>query len=161
MKTIIFHSFSQRIILLILVLIFVFGATLKAQNRQMDAKKFINHTNLVLRETAKIVKKNRVYTGNFTKAVRHQKLAITLYRNGEIKKAVKHSYRARQLSVLCIKANRTNIDKALETNKVEQRSVGRYTLKDEEQLDGEIQGNTSSDEDSVNQIEKEIQDITE
>lgn len=76
-----------------------------SQVKQEQAKRIIRRTAVVIKAAHRKVKEGKIYTGNFARAIAHQKFARKLYRSGKYFKAIHHSRRARHLAILAIKAN--------------------------------------------------------
>ena len=83
-------------------------AAVKAHHRasMKQAYKFFKRTNIALFAAQKALKKNHVYTGDFGKAVAHQRLAKKYLNAHKPNKAIYHSKRARQLAKKVIVANK-------------------------------------------------------
>ncbi|HCQ28851.1 MAG TPA: hypothetical protein DIU39_01110, partial [Flavobacteriales bacterium] len=82
----------------------------KAHHRasMKQAYKFFKRTNIALFAAQKALKKNHVYTGDFGKAVAHQRLAKKYLNAHKPNKAIYHSKRARELAKKVIAANKGN-----------------------------------------------------
>jgi len=79
-----------------------FGSTPEQNNTAL----FINESNQVLYTALKAFRKNNVKTnGKLAKAIDHQKYARKMYYNKKYKKAILHSWKARRLAFIVIKAN--------------------------------------------------------
>jgi hypothetical protein len=80
----------------------------KAQHRasMKHAFKFFKRTNMVLIEAQKALRKNKVYTGDFGKAVAHQRMAKNYLKARKPNKAIYHSKRARELAKKVLIANK-------------------------------------------------------
>ncbi|MCO6499066.1 MAG: hypothetical protein J5I47_01670 [Vicingus serpentipes] len=79
------------------------------QVRKIDnvrALRVIRRTNLTIRHAQKMVYANKVYTGDFSKAVHHQRYAKVLLRRGKSHRAMLHSRLARQFAFQAIKHNK-------------------------------------------------------
>lgn len=105
----------KKIVLLLLLLVQVVQAQNKIPPRQ-KAKDVIRKTANVIHKAREQVKINKVYTGHLSKAVRHQKFARVLFREGKYGKAMQHSRRARQLAYESLKANKGKIEKEMESD---------------------------------------------
>ncbi|MDD5066653.1 MAG: hypothetical protein PHF84_06360 [bacterium] len=81
-------------------------AVQKRMVKKITARKVIKKTAVLILRAYKIVKENKVYTGNLARAISHQKYAKKLYLGKVFNGAVYHSLRARKLALLAIKANR-------------------------------------------------------
>lgn len=97
--------------ILLALLLFV-GVTAHAQpGQRIAAKKCIRRTTVVMMHAHKLLKENKVYTGNMVKSVRHQRYARFLFRKGKFLRAIHQSRRARQLAFLVITANKGAAEK--------------------------------------------------
>ncbi len=150
----------KKIILISLLLFVGFGLT--AQNRvkdankannQLSAKKVLRRTAIVIRNAHGVVKQNNVYTGNLSKAVRHQKFARVMYRSGKFGKAIRHSRRARQLAFIAINANKGKVDPAWEFTKEEDHKGDAMSDAD---LEKELPMEDITDEDIINASEPDV-----
>lgn len=97
---------------ILLALMLLFGVTAQAQpGQRIAAKKCIRRTTVVMMHAHKLLKENKVYTGNMVKSVRHQRYARFLFRKGKFLRAIHQSRRARQLAFLVITANKGTAEK--------------------------------------------------
>ncbi len=87
--------------------------------QRIAARKCIRRTAVVLVHAQKKLKENKVYTGNMVKAVRHQRYARFLFRQGKFVRAIHQSRRARQLAFLVIQANKGTVSKDMELTQEE------------------------------------------
>lgn len=99
-----------RIILLLSALL-LFFSSLTQPKKRAAAHRAVRKTAAVIHHAHKHVKENKVYTGNLARAVRHQRHARFLYRQGKYARAIHHTRRARQLAFLAISANKGAIKK--------------------------------------------------
>jgi hypothetical protein len=129
----------------------------KAPLVKLKTKKVIRRTAIVVNYAHKMVKQNKVYTGNLAKSVRHQRYARFLYRNGKYARAIHHSRRARQLAFLAIQANKGTTQKEWELTKDEAPDDG--TVSDAE-LEKELPGEELKEEDLINALDADV-DIAE
>lgn len=88
-------------------------------SQRIAARKCIRRTAVVIVHADKVVKQNKVYTGNLAKAIRHQRYARFLFRQGKFVRAIHQSRRARQLAFLAIQANKGSVNKEWEFTKEE------------------------------------------
>lgn len=72
---------------------------------------FLRRTTMVLLATHKVVKANKVYTGNLARAIAHQRYARKLFFRNRFYRAIYHSRRARLLAFSAIKANKKTVPK--------------------------------------------------
>ena len=86
--------------------------------------KFINETNVIIKQTAPLVKKNKNYTGGVVKGIEFQKKAIKNMNNGKIQKALNDSYMARRLVFVAHNANtKKPITQAWHTTSAEKKWI--------------------------------------
>jgi hypothetical protein len=141
MKRSIFYSICILIILTVLS-----NNSLLAQSKQANAKKFLNRTNQILAHAREVVRQNKVYTGNLSKASNHQKYAKELFKEGKFKTAMYHSNRARSLAFDAMKANKTNPKSEMQLTTAEQDLIKDIPIA--AQLDAEliVQENTTDEQ---------------
>lgn len=118
------------------------------------SKDAIRRTAVVLRHAQKKVKENKNYTGNFLKAVRHQRAARTLWKAGKFGRALWHTRKSRQLAFLAIKANKGTVDKAWEMGKDE--NISGEAQPTDEEMEKDLPAITGTEEDFVNAELEEI-----
>ena len=124
----------KNILLSLLVLV---GFSVKSMNspaERIAARKCIKRTTVVLMHAHKKLKEHKVYTGNMAKAVRHQRYARFLFRQGKFLRAIHQSRRARQLAFLVIQANKGTVEKDMELTS-EEKPAGAPT---DEELEKEL-----------------------
>lgn len=97
----------------ILIAAFVFAGLFESvaagqprSKEKMIAQRVIRKTGLVIRAAHKKVKENKNFTGDLSKAVRHQRFAKRLYAAGYYGRSIHHSRIARVLAIRAIKANK-------------------------------------------------------
>ena len=81
----------------------------KAAVRKADkihARRVIRRTAYVILHAQKKVKENKNYTGDFARAIAHQRYARKLYFQGKFLRAMQQSRRARHFAILAIQANK-------------------------------------------------------
>ena len=130
-------------------------------------------TNRVLRRTAVVIiaahhqlKLNHHFTGNFARAVAHQRFAKRQYSVGNFRRAIHHSRRARLLALTVIRDNKGTPKKEWEFTAEENNPQGKDNPTDE-QLDDELSkdnpNQTFKDEDLTDKVLDDInvEDITE
>lgn len=88
------------------LLLLLSNFTFAQPGKRLLARRAIRKTATVIIYTQKQVKENKVYTGNLARAVRHQRYARFLFRQGKYGRAVHHTRRARRLAFLAIQANK-------------------------------------------------------
>jgi len=95
--------------------------------KDVEVIRFFNKTNVIIRETGELVKKNQVYTGGVKSAIDFQQKATEEFKNGENQKAVNDSYIARRLAFRAHmannKGNKGQIKSDWELNEHEQKMV--------------------------------------
>ena len=105
------------------------------QVRKIDnvrALRVIRRTNLTIRHAQKMVYANKVYTGDFSKAVHHQRYAKILLRRGRSHRAMLHSRLARQFAFQAIKHNKGVVSDDLSFTEEENEIFGDDNIKNEE-----------------------------
>ena len=103
-------------------------------HRKIDnarAFRVIRRTNRAIRHAHRMVTTNKVYTGDFSRAVHHQRYAKVLLRRGRSHRAMLHSRIARQLAFKSIKANKGVVDAELNFTDEENEIFGD-NIRDEE-----------------------------
>ena len=120
--------------------------------KKENARRSIQKTAFVIKKAQMKVKEGKVYTGNLARAVSHQRYAKTLYLEGEYRRSMYFSRRARALAILAIKAN-----KGTETADMSESKEENEMLKgapSDEQLDADLlrkmPSESQKDEDIIN-----------
>lgn len=96
-------------------------------HRKIDnvrALRVIRRTNRAIRHAQKMVSINKVYTGDLSKAVHHQRYAKLLLRRGRSHRAMLHSRIARQFAFKSIKNNKGVVDDELNFTNEENEIFG-------------------------------------
>ena len=117
MKTKITYVRTVGIILMILLL--TAGEIIAQPVIRNRTRKFLNRTSLVIIAAKKELAEGKNYTGDFAKAVAHQKYARKLFIGGFYQRAAFHSHRARMLAFAVIKSNKGTVQREWELNKDE------------------------------------------
>jgi hypothetical protein len=114
------------------------------------------------------LKRGKVYTGDFARAVRHQRYAVFLWRRGFYARSIHHSRRARMLAINVIQANKGTVQPSYKMDK-EEDSLSKNTPPDS-QLDTDLKNDTEfsknapatsdKDEDFINIMVDDI-DLTD
>ncbi len=125
----------------------------KASMKQ--AAKFFKRTNIVLFAAQKALKKNHVYTGDFGKAVAHQRLAKKYLQNHQPNKAIYHSKRARLLAKKVIVANKGSWSEYYEFDNEEINFVKNAPA--DKELDNELGKVNTNDQDYENEDLSELE----
>jgi hypothetical protein len=101
-----------------------------------DCKSMIIKTNRVIGHAHMSVKRGGIYTGDLSKAVRHERAAILLYKEGNFQKALFHSGRARKYAMEVIKTNKVKppLEGTFTATEIQQLSL----LPSDEVLDEEV-----------------------
>ena len=142
------------------MLLMLFSITF-SQAQQPDRQKTLNFllkTNRLIGHAHMSVKRGKVYSGDLSKAVRHERLAKQLFQNGNYKGALAHSRRARILATESIKANKVKPTSDATFTPEENTLVGTPTS--DEELDKELntQGIAEiTDETIINQNNLELE----
>lgn len=104
---------------------------------RFKANKAIRKTAVVIHAAHKQLKIHKHFTGNFAKAVAHQRFAKRQYTRGNYRSAVHHARRAKMLALMVIKDNKGTPDKEWELSPEEKTAAGKDTPTNE-QLDSEL-----------------------
>ena len=126
-------TFKKLLLLLMLPSLTAFAGPMV---KKEQAKRVIRRTAVVIMVAHKKVKEGKVYTGDLSRAIAHQKFAIKLFREGKYFKAIHHSRRARMLAIAAIKAN-----KGAETSEMKYDKEDESAMKggpSDEELDKEL-----------------------
>lgn len=110
--------------------------------QRIAARKCIRRTAVVLVHANNKLKENKVYTGNMARAVRHQRYARFLFRQGKFLRAIHQSRRARQLAFLVIQANKGNVNKDWELTQEEKPANGPSDAELEKELPADTENLT-------------------
>lgn len=121
--------------------------------RRVGARKAIRRTATVILYAQKQVKEHKVYTGNLAKAVRHQRHARFLFRNGKYVRAIHHTRRARQLAFLAIQANKGSIDNDWDLSNDEPL---KEKVPGDAELESELSSANLTDQDIINAVLDDI-----
>lgn len=130
-------------LLLSALLVLFNSAGLAQPQKRAAAHRAVRKTAAVIHHAHKQVKQNKVYTGNLARAVRHQRHARFLYRQGKYRRAIHHTRRARQLAFLAISANKGTVQKDWQPakdesqGKVDDKELEKELPKDSEGLTDE------------------------
>lgn len=89
----------------------------------VKAKKFIKETNKLVFKARDEIKIHKVYNGDFTKSVIHQRQAVKLFKDQKYTKALQHSYCARFFANKTINANTDGSKKFIKTLSAIERSI--------------------------------------
>lgn len=73
---------------------------------KVKVKNYLLKTNRTIGFAHMVVKKTKVFNGNLSKSVNHERLAKKYYNEGQLEKSVYHSYRARTLANEVIAENK-------------------------------------------------------
>lgn len=137
-----------------------------AAARQADkvhARRVIRRTAIVIRHAHTLVKENKNYTGDLARSIAHQRYARKLYFNGRYLRAMHQSRRGRQLALLSIKANKGTEPAGSGYEKEDEEIMNAEKVSDADldtELDKEMPGYSTKDEDFVNAALEEI-DLTD
>ncbi len=142
----------KRTRFLILCLFSIFFMQLKAQPvLRNKAHHVLKRTTMVILAAQRTVRTHKVYTGNLSRSVAHQRLARRLFIRHKYVRAIHHSRYARLLAIKAIRANRGVVDKTWEFDNIEQ-DLGKNTPDDkalDNELEKEMPGVSMKDEDIV------------
>jgi len=128
------------------------------RGERADVIRVLKKTNKVIIAAHSQVKKNKVYTGDLSKAVHHQKYAKKLLKKHKAHYSMQHSRIARKYAIKAIKNNKGTVGKEMEFNNEENKIIGK-TISDEE-LEKELlknEPNTTYDDKTIS--DKEMTDL--
>jgi hypothetical protein len=141
-------------IFVIVLAMIVFQASAQVTLKQ-DARNFINRTNNIIMKAKGAVEVGKVYTGDVTKAVHHQKYAREMFKQGKFNDAIFHSYRARQLAFAAIKANKAAVSDDMQATDNEKTLV--KNIPDDRTLDSQVKvPATANDQNVLKDKEEDI-----
>lgn len=127
-----------------------------AANPQLRANHVLRKTAAILHAAQKQLKTTKNFTGNFAKAVEHQRMAKKLYLKGDYGMAVQHSRRARMLGLMVIRENKGTTKKEWEFTQEENIAPEKDNIKNptDVQLDADLAkanpGKVYKDENVIN-----------
>lgn len=135
---------------------------------RVKSKRVLRRTAVVMLAAHADLKRGKVYTGDFARAVRHQRYAVFLWRRGFYARSIHHSRRARMLAINVIQANKGTVQPSYKMDK-EEDSLSKNTPPDS-QLDTDLKNDTEfsknapatsdKDEDFINIMVDDI-DLTD
>ncbi len=99
----------------------------------------------ILKHAKKQVQANKNYTGDFSRAVKHQKFAYRLHNQGKFKQSIHHSHMAKKFAVKAIKANKGDVNKEWSASKDDMKGAPT-----EAELEQELPAEELSDEEALN-----------
>lgn len=133
----------NRLVLVLTALFFLAPQAGQAQpkpkkpGQRIAAHRVLVKTAFVIHHAYKLVKENKVYTGNLARAIAHQRYARKLYREGKYVRAMHQSRRARYLALLAIKANKGTETAEMNYSKEDEAMMSKNAPSDDE-LDKEL-----------------------
>ena len=98
-------------------------AQLNPKLNNIQTRKFLKESNIVIFKAKEVVQKHKIYSGDFTKAVIHQRYAIDMFNQKKYVKAIYHSLSARHYANASINANTRNNVKLISRLSEEERSI--------------------------------------
>lgn len=125
----------------IISILFLTTNLMSQPRMRIQAQKVLHRTTFVLAHAQKELRISRNFTGDFSKAVAHQKLARRLYTKGLYQRSIYHSRFARQLAFRVIKDN---------------KGVEAYRFNKEEE---ELFKNAPKDEELTEELMKDNSDL--
>ncbi len=138
------------------------AARAQAHKRQADkihARRVIRRTAIVIRHAQKMVKQNKVYTGNLARAVAHQRFARRLFLEGKFLRAMHQARRARHFAILAIQANKGQAPEGTAFDKDDEAIMNDNPVSDadlDKDLNENMPGYSQKDEDFVDAALTEI-----
>lgn len=163
--------FSPKFLPLTLLLVFLLGIALPADAQgprrggvalRVKSKKVIRRTAVTLFAAQKELKQHKIYTGNFARAVAHQRFARSLWRRGMFIRAIHHSRRARMLAKSVIIANKGAVKAEMDmgTDELPTKKDGSDKMPPDEELDKDLEkempGYSKNDEEFVDIVLDDI-----
>ena len=148
----------HKTILILLLGIFISPlAGLAQKGKKKPGEKIVAHrvlvkTSFVIHHAYKKVKENKVYTGNLARAVRHQKYARMLYRQGKFFRAMHQSRRARYFAILAIQANKGDETADMKYSKEDEAQMSKGAPSDadlDKEADAALPNDSNKDEDMM------------
>lgn len=107
---------------------------------RVKSKRVLRRTAVVMLAAHADLKRSKVYTGDFARAVRHQRYAVFLWRRGFYVRSIHHSRRARMLAINVIQANKGTVQPGFKMDN-EENSLSKNTPPDS-QLDNDLKADT-------------------
>ena len=147
-----------------LLVLFMLAATapdMQAQRRgranpnalKVKSKRVLRRTAVVMIAAHADLKRGKVYTGDFARAVRHQRYAVFLWRRGFYVRSIHHSRRARMLAINVIQANKGTVQPGFKMDK-DENALSKNTPADT-QLDNDLKTDTEFNKNSPTTSEKD------
>ena len=125
---------------------------------RLKSRRVLKRTTVALMVAKNHLRKHRNFTGDFSRAVAHQRYAFRLHKRGRYPRAIYHSRRARLLAFKVIKANKGTVGRDMQFDK-DENAVSKGAPSDDD-LDKELEKempNSSSDEEKL--IDEDLGDI--
>lgn len=142
---------KQKLTLLFgIFMLFVSMQTLKAEPPRKrgrgygkaKARVVLLRTTRAIKYAKKSVKKGKVYSGHFRRAVLHQRLARRMYLAGKYRKAIAHSRYSRRLAAIAIKKNKGKVNSDFGESAEEK---GMSDMPADSELDSELKTEVKDD----------------
>ena len=131
----------------------------KKATHQVHARRVVHRTAAILLAAQKKIKEGKVYTGNFARAIAHQRFARKLYIQGNFMRSMHHSRRARRLALLAIQANHGQETADMAYEREDEKIMNDNPVSDadlDNELIREMPGYSIKDEDFVDAALTEI-----
>jgi hypothetical protein len=125
----------------------------KSTALRVKSKRVLRRTAVVMLAAHADLKRGKVYTGDFARAVRHQRYAVFLWRRGFYVRAIHHSRRARMLAINVIQANKGTVQPGFKMDK-DENALSKNTPADT-QLDNDLKTDTEFNKNSPTTSEKD------
>jgi hypothetical protein len=150
-----FCKFDKKSVIMkmyILAFILVFAFVSARSQTIPTEQQLIRTTGFAVHAAHKAVLSNGVFTGNLSKAIEHQRYAVSQFKSGILTLAVYHSAHARTLALSVIEANSGKINQAFlftdDENKLikdlpsesELDKILKDDLKDQDYIDPQLTG---------------------
>lgn len=117
-----------------------------------QAVKFLKRTNKVIVAAHEKLKTGKNHSGNFAKAVHHQRYAKKLLKLKKTHRAIQHSRVARKYAMLVIRENKGTYDGAMNINAEEKVALGTTIS------DAELEKDLKTDNPNINYDDSKITD---
>ncbi len=156
MKTM--NVYWKPVAVILMLITFSLGEVSAQPALRNRSRKFIKRTSTVIMAAKKDLQQGKIYTGDFARAVAHQRYARKLFMNGFYQKAIYHSHRARMLAFAVIRSNKGVVNREWELDKDESRLPANQP--GDRELDQElVKDNPSIAFDDRIAVQAELKDI--
>lgn len=130
--------------ILAIILCIISFSVIRAQELSIEHQ-IIRTTGFAVHSAHKASIANQVLTGNLSRSIEHQRIAVQLFKTGNVTEAVYHSLYARKLAFTVMEANKMKISTAFEFNEKEKEYEKKMPSTNE--LDKKLEGKKLHDND--------------